>query len=268
MKLIQISDLHFVPPGATLLGLDPRARFDAAVADINANQADAELCLITGDLADRGHPQAYAELRAVLSGLRMPYHLMIGNHDSRDTFRGAFPEVLCDDNGFVQSVVRTSAGDFLLLDTHDPGKGSGAYCTARQAWLAERLQDAGERPVYIFMHHPPFDIAIPSVDEIGLAVPEGFIRTIEAGTNLRHIFFGHVHRPMSGVWRGIPFASLRSTVHQVAFDLQKPYPVPYSFEPPGYNVILIEDDRTLVHHHDYLDDTREAADRARELYPR
>ena len=35
MKLIQVSDLHFVPPGTLLLGLDPRARLAAAIADIN-----------------------------------------------------------------------------------------------------------------------------------------------------------------------------------------------------------------------------------------
>ena len=34
MKLIQVSDLHFVPPGTLLLGLDPRARLEAAGARV------------------------------------------------------------------------------------------------------------------------------------------------------------------------------------------------------------------------------------------
>ena len=95
MKLVQVSDLHFVPPGVRLLGIDPRARFSACVADINANHADAELCLLTGDLADRGAPEAYAALREALADLRVPYRLMVGNHDDRAAFRGAFPEAPC-----------------------------------------------------------------------------------------------------------------------------------------------------------------------------
>ncbi len=66
MKLIQVSDLHFVPPGKRLHGLDPRARLEAAIADINAAQGDAELCLFTGDLVDNGAPEAYAALGEAL----------------------------------------------------------------------------------------------------------------------------------------------------------------------------------------------------------
>ena len=70
MKLIQVSDLHFVPPGTRLFGIDPRAHLAAAIEDINAQHADAELCLFTGDLADHGDPQAYAALAETLAGLR------------------------------------------------------------------------------------------------------------------------------------------------------------------------------------------------------
>jgi 3',5'-cyclic AMP phosphodiesterase CpdA len=263
MKLIQVSDLHLVPPGVRLLGLDPRARLDAAIADINANHADAKLCLLTGDLADAGAPEAYAELREALSALALPYRLLIGNHDHRETFIAAFREATLDEHGFVQSVVRSGAGDFLLLDTHDPGVSSGRYCTRRCDWLRARLTEAEGRPAYIFMHHPPFDIGIPSLDNIRLHEPEGFAAAIAGFGNIRHIFFGHVHRPVSGNWRGIPFSALRATVHQVPLDFETVKPVPYDHEPPGYAVILLEDDRVVVHHHDYLDDSRVAVDTER-----
>ena len=97
MKLIQVSDLHFVPPGTRLFGIDPRAHLAAAIEDINAQHADAELCLFTGDLADHGDPQAYAALAETLAALRLPYRLLIGNHDQRDSFIQAFPEVPRDD---------------------------------------------------------------------------------------------------------------------------------------------------------------------------
>ncbi len=251
MKLIQVSDLHFVPPGTRLFGIDPRARLAAAVQDINARHADAELCLFTGDLTDQGAPESYRALREVLSELRLPYRLLVGNHDDRGNFAAVFPEAPRDENGYVQSIVPTSAGDLILLDTHEPGSEAGFYCAPRQAWLRERLGDSSGRPVYLFMHHPPFDIGIPSLDRIRLLEPEGLSAAIE-GADVRHIFFGHVHRPVSGSWRGIPYSALRSTVHQVPLDFGDKRSMPYSFEPPAYNVILICDDLTVVHHHDYM----------------
>lgn len=266
MKLIQVSDTHIVPPGRGLLGLDPRARLEACVADINRNHGDADLCLITGDLADRGEIAAYEVLREVLSALEVPYRLLIGNHDDRGNFLRSFPERPPDADGFVQSVVRCAVGDLLLLDTNQPGTGAGHYCARRRAWLRARLAQAAGRPVYLFMHHPPFDIGIPSLDRIRLQEPEDFADALAGAETVKHIFFGHVHRPVSGVWRGVAFSALRSTVHQVPFD-RVSQAVPYSHDAPNYCVILIEDDRVVVHHHDYLNDKPLASDVERDALP-
>ncbi len=45
-------------------------------------------------------------------------------------------------------------------------------------------------------------------------------------------------------------------MHQVALDWETETPVPFTLEPPGYNVIFLEPDKTVVHHHDFLDDSR------------
>jgi 3',5'-cyclic AMP phosphodiesterase CpdA len=271
MKLIQISDLHFVPPGVRLFGIDPRARLEAAIADINAHHGDAELCLFTGDLADHGAPEAYDALRETLAALQTPYRLTIGNHDDRDNFLRAFPEAPCDAHGFVQSVVSNGAGDIVVLDTHEPGQVSGSFCAKRQAWLRARLAEAADRPVYIFMHHPPLDIGIPSMDRIGLVDKQGFAEAVSgavAGSgagaaHIRHIFFGHVHRSMSGSWRGIPYASLRSLVHQVPLDFVAESPVPHDYAPPAYNVILLDEEDMVVHHHEFMDASRLPPEQAR-----
>ncbi|MFP6731652.1 MAG: phosphodiesterase [Alphaproteobacteria bacterium] len=255
MKLIQVSDLHFVPPGTLLLGLDPRARLEAAIADINQNHGDAALCLFTGDLADHGAPDAYDALAETLAALQLPWRLTIGNHDDRAAFLRAFPEAPHDENGFIQSVVSTDAGPVILLDTHEPGQGSGSFCARRQAWLQAQLKAAAGEPAYLFMHHPPLDIGIPSLDVIGLVDKQGFADAV-AGANIRHIFFGHVHRPISGSWGGIPYSALCSLVHQVPLDFVTKSPVPYDHAPPAYNVILLNDADTVVHHHNFLDASR------------
>ena len=265
MKLIQVSDLHLVPPGTLLFGLDPRARLAAAIADINQHHGDAELCLFTGDLADHGAPEAYDALRETLAALQIPYRLMIGNHDDRDNFQSAFPAAPRDEHGFVQTVVTTGAGDIILLDTHEPGQVSGSFCARRQGWLKARLAGAAGRPVTIFMHHPPLDIGIPSMDRIGLVDKQGFAEAVTGAgaAGIRHIFFGHVHRPVSGSWRGIPYAALRSLVHQVRLELVTGRPMSLDHAPPAYNVILFDGEDTVVHHHEFLDVSRLPADQER-----
>ena len=263
MKLLQVTDLHFVPPGVRLLGLDPKARLEACIDDINEHHGDAVHCFFTGDLADRGHPDAYAALRDTLEGLQVPYSLLIGNHDNRENFCTAFPEAPCDAMGFVQKVLELPRGVALLLDTHEPGQGWGSYCADRCAWLRARLTEYEGQPVYIFMHHPPFEIGIPSLDRIRLVESNGFEEVVGSSNGVQHIFFGHVHRPVSGSWHGIPYSALRATAHQVPLDFGDRRKVPYSLEPPAYAVITIEAEQTTVHLHDFLDKSAIPADQER-----
>ena len=90
MKIIQITDTHLMPRGTNLHGLNPCERLEACIASINEFHADAEMCIITGDLTDQGHPEAFHDLREILQQLPMPYHLLIGNHDHRKIFSENF----------------------------------------------------------------------------------------------------------------------------------------------------------------------------------
>lgn len=255
MKFIQITDTHLASPDTLLWGLDPRARLEAGIADINAHHTDAELCVITGDLVHKGKLGAYEVLRECLSVLELPYHLMIGNHDDRETFCRVFPDARCDEHGFVQNVVHTSAGHFVLTDTHEPRVAWGSYCARRRAWLKERLDEADEEPVYLFMHHVPFDIGIPSLDAIGQRDSAEIAELLAPYRNIRFIFFGHVHRPIAGSWQGFAFSTLRGTNHQVPFDLETLKPVPKDQAAPAYGVVFLDDSLTVVHFHDYLEDS-------------
>jgi len=254
MKIIQITDIHLVDRGYRLHGLDPLHRLETCIADINAKNADADLCIITGDLAHKGTIGAYEALRDCLRPLSIPCHFLMGNHDHRENFRKVFPATPCDENGFVQAVIDAAAGRFLLLDTVEQGQNRGSYCGKRRKWLQSQLEASHARPVYLWMHHPPFKIGIPCLDRIRLLNHADQIRQIiEPHQNIKHIFLGHVHRPVAGSWRGIPFSMIRGTNHQVPFDLDAFEVVPKSHEPPSYAIIFLEPGQTIVHSHDYLD---------------
>jgi 3',5'-cyclic-AMP phosphodiesterase len=255
MKFIHLTDPHLMAPGVKLHGLDPGARLAACVRSIAEHHADAAFCVVTGDISDRGEAAAYALASEVLAALPMPVHVIPGNHDERAAFVHAFADAAVDENGFVQNAIVNPAGHFLLLDTVSPQHGSsGGYCKPRRDWLAARLQEAGDRPVYLFMHHPPFDVALPDLDAIGMVEHEKFAALVARAGNVRHLFFGHVHRPISGLWRGIGFSTLYGTNHQVRLDFHGCGRLAFTSEPPAYSVVLIEPDLILVHTHHYETD--------------
>ncbi len=254
MKFLHLTDTHLVPQGHKLYGLDPNARLRAAVADINARHADATFVLVTGDLAHTGEEAGYRALSQTLDELSVPSYLLIGNHDDREAFKRVFCETKVDENGFVQSVVETAAGPFVLLDTNEPGTHCGWLCERRLSWLDRILSELRGRTVFLAMHHPPLALQLPALDAIGLLQHREFADVIRRHDYIRHIFFGHAHRPVHGTWNGIPFSTQRALNHQVAlqFDEQQSG-IRGSHEPPAYSIVLIQHDSVIVHVHDFLD---------------
>jgi 3',5'-cyclic AMP phosphodiesterase CpdA len=260
LDFIHITDLHILPAGETNYGLDPAERLRVAVESIAlrhgpGSATPAEFVIVTGDLTHHGQPEAYAQLRTILEGLPMPFHLMLGNHDEREHFRAAFPEQGFDPDGFVQQVIETDAGLFVLLDTKTAGTHAGALCEKRLAWLAARLAES-EGPLFLFLHHPPMPVGISQMDRIQLVNPADLAAVLAPHQpRIRHMFHGHLHRPLAGSWRGIPFSSIRGTAHQVALDLSERETAPGSHEPAAYALVRVTEDAVIVHSHDYLDQT-------------
>jgi 3',5'-cyclic AMP phosphodiesterase CpdA len=255
---IHLTDTHLVAPGQRLYGLDPIERLELAVADIARRHGPgsalpASFAVITGDLTHYGDPESYQALGAALDRLPFPAHLLIGNHDDRAGFRAAFPAAAVDAAGFVQWALDADGMRLIALDTHTPAGHHGELCQTRLAWLAARLAE-GNAPVLLFLHHAPLPVGIVAMDTLVLRQADALWDVLAPHrARLRHIFFGHLHRPISGSWRGIPLSTLRGTAHQVALDFLPRTNVPGSHEPPAYAVVLADAANLVIHSHDYLD---------------
>ena len=64
-----------------------------------------------------------------------------------------------------------------------------------------------------------------------------------------HLFCGHVHRNVSGLWAGHPFAALKSLHVQFDLDMTGAKLV-RSKELPGYAVILVSENGIVVNYRD------------------
>src|SRR5262245_25772413 len=103
-KIIHLTDLHLRGPGGLVLGIDPAVRLAAVVASINNNHADVACCIVTGDIADAGEVEAYAIAKELLSSLRVPLYMTLGNHDRRHAFLEIFPDVAVSPGRYLQTV--------------------------------------------------------------------------------------------------------------------------------------------------------------------
>lgn len=248
LKVIHVSDTHVAPFGQPVVGLDPCARLAAVVTAINRYHSDAACCVITGDLTDRGEIPAYEALATILAELRVPYRLLLGNHDNRANFRQVFRNEPVDQFGFVQSTADLGDVRLIFLDTlDDDHPGWGRMCTKRIQWLHEVFEDNGSRRSVIFMHHPPFSVGVPIFDDIVLNDPHPFLSKIRSEKSIMHIAFGHLHLTTSGVWHGIPFSCNRGVSHRIALSF-KPGITEFMESEPTYDIVTITEAGVLVHH--------------------
>ena len=180
----------------------------------------------------------------------------MGNHDIRSVARDILVDFPWHPDGFLHYELETNAGRFIILDSlHSDGIHSGQLCEIRLGWLRAKLNIAktNGNNVFLFMHHVPFDIGIPWLDRIKMENGDELCEILADFRNIRHMFFGHVHRPIHGSWHGIPFSTVKATAHQVALTFGEAK-LRFIGENPSYAVVLIDDDQVIIHDHSFMEE--------------
>ncbi|UTW10363.1 metallophosphoesterase [Marinobacterium rhizophilum] len=193
LRILQISDCHLSPePAGLFRGIDPLLHLQAVTADAQRRFAPVDLLLLTGDLTHHAEPGAYRRLLHSVEGLAHRRHWLPGNHDVAASMQAV--EALEPTLGCKQ--IDTPHWRILLLDsTHAPdGRGGGSLAPAELDWLQQQLNDAGQRWVFIVLHHNPVALGSAWQDAIMLGNAAAFWARVEACPQVRGIAFGHVHQ--------------------------------------------------------------------------
>lgn len=264
MLVAQITDTHILAAGA--LYHSPRTAFPAdagpgrsridtaaclarAIAALNALRPRPDVTVVTGDLADHGAPEEYANLRAILAAARMPVYVIPGNHDSRAALRAAFAaDGYFPAAGFLHYAVEDYPLRLVALDTNVPGFHHGELCAERLSWLDRTLAAAPARPTLVMMHHPPFPTGIGHMDADALRDPGGFAAVVRRHSQIERVLCGHLHRAIDHRFAGTIAGTAPSTAHQLVLDISDGAPAEFTFEPPGYQLHLWRDGVGLVTH--------------------
>jgi Icc protein len=249
-----VSDTHLRPPGATGVGgIDPASALAEAVGAISRLEQAPDAVVMTGDLADGGHEEAYALLRELLSPLPMPVYLLVGNHDAREPLAAAFPDharfAAGAPGGSLQYEADIGPLRMLVLDTLAPGHDWGELCDERLDWLEDRLARCAGRPVVVAMHHPPFATLVEPMDRIGLRRGgERLDAILRAHPNIERVICGHLHRAIDARFGGTIASTCPSTVHQMHIDFDPASPYRWTREPPQFRLHAWTPSSGLVTH--------------------
>ncbi len=221
MLIAQITDIH--------VGFDPDAhpeelnvvRFAAVLDRLRKAPHKLDLLVLSGDLTDHGDSRSFDTVTSMLSDIDCPVLPLVGNHDDRHALRKAFPGTP-DHGEFVNYAVEQQGLRIICLDTFEPGRHGGAFCTSRRDWLRRELEDGHGRPCVIFMHHPPI---VTGIDWMDPAPDEQWIQNFADSISgheaaIRAIHCGHLHRRVSACFRGIPLGITPSVAPLVALDLR------------------------------------------------
>ncbi len=143
--------------------------------------------------------------------------------------------------GFAQYCIALEGLRIIVLDTLETGRHGGGFCEVRSAWLKARLAEQRDTPTVIVMHHPPLDVGIawmdPGPDQPWIA---RFADAIAGHRQIRAIWCGHLHRPITASWKGITVTICPATAAELSLDLNpidpdRPDDRPMvNADPPGY----------------------------------
>ncbi|MDR2565576.1 MAG: phosphodiesterase [Bifidobacteriaceae bacterium] len=223
--VVHISDTHFTADRTPLHGVvDSDANLASVLAALEASSINPHAMIFTGDLADTGHPAAYARLRALVeptaSRLGAKVIWMNGNHDDRREFRRVLLDLDPTDEP-VDHVYDVDGLRIITLDTTVPGEHHGEVTDRQLAWLADVLSQPAPHGTLLAMHHPPLPSPLGIIDAVELRETDRLDPILRAG-DVRSILSGHLHYPTTATFAGVPVSAAAATAYSQ--DLQVVYP--------------------------------------------
>ncbi len=246
LAIAHLSDTHFG------LSRDAAPRTRRVLEHIAAMDPPVDVVLVTGDIADHGEAEEYAEAQQVLGELpaRIPMLMCPGNHDVREPY--AAMRGLAGD-GPVNEGHTLAGAAFLMLDSlvsAPPGEriDHGELTPETLDWLDAQLgsRPPGE-PAFVCLHHPPVEIHVSLMDPIRLRDSDRLEAVLRRHEHIVAVLVGHAHTACATTFAGLPLLVGGGVISTVPIDAEDEPTVAYDM-PPTFAVHLVGDDLRVVTH--------------------
>jgi 3',5'-cyclic-AMP phosphodiesterase len=243
-----LSDVHLLANGVKQYGaVEPEVGLAQALVRLGRLEPKPDALVFTGDLADKGEPDAYARLRELVepaaAELGAELVWVMGNHDERAPYaKGLFDS---DDDGPQDRVHDVGGLRIVALDTSMPEYHHGELLPAQLDWLRDLLATPADHGTILAMHHPP--IPVPTLEPAAIIelLDQHLLAEAIEGTDVRGILGGHFHYSSHSTFAGVPVSVASASCYTT-----DPAPVDRLVSGvdghQAFNIVHVYDDR-LVH---------------------
>lgn len=227
--------------------LDADEKLADLVTSIEKTGISPDAIIFTGDLADKGEPEAYIRLREAFQPVaeRLDTELIwvMGNHDKRDALRTHLldePESLAP----IDKVYEFNGLRVISLDSSVPGHHYGLVSSQQLEWLEHVLSEPFEHGTILALHHPPIPSVLPLAQVVELQ-DQNSLADVVKGKNIRSIIAGHLHYSSFGIFAGIPVSVASSSCYTQDLAVQLHTTAPRNGA-QGFNLINVYEN-TIIH---------------------
>jgi Icc protein len=222
-------------------------RAELVMAYLSLRPSLFDVLLLTGDLANDGSAEEYAQLRPLLDRSPTPVFMCPGNHDDRGAFRvGLLDEPASDQP--INRVHRIDGAVFVMCDSTIPGRDDGRLADETLVWLESELGETpSSTPVFVCFHHPPVVLHSPFIDRTRQTDEHRLAHVCHRHPNIVAVLCGHAHTPAATTFAGKPLI----VAPGIASTLVMPWEPGGDLDPdapPGVAVHVLDDDWRLTSH--------------------
>lgn len=240
MKIIQLTDTHLRGDNLLSFGKCDTSATVKKAMDYFKNMPEKDLpdmFIATGDLADNGNHTAYHKVKEYFSQLPRPVYCLPGNHDNRKDMYNILGRELCPIEPGMEPYLCYTIEDtpvrVIVVDTIVEGKHWGGITDKVADWLEAKLDEKPNKKTLVFTHHPPFETGMGFMDE-GFENLGRFEEILVRHKDHIQLCCGHMHRPISTIWRGVPITVSAPICMLMELDFSEPGGDRFFLGDPGY----------------------------------
>ncbi len=256
LVIAHLSDTHFGGRWA------PAERARRVLDHLSTLDPPVDVVLVTGDIAEHGTPEEYAEAARVLGAWAGPAPMFacIGNHDVREGYaawRGLPADV-------PQNQAHRVAGAlFVMLDSMVPAQSTaagepgeridyGVLAPETLDFLEDQLSSraAGER-AFVCLHHPPEPIHLGLMDPIRLRNSAELAAVLDRHRDVVAVLVGHAHSACTTAFASmsapIPILIPGGIASTITMDAE-PFKQITPDLPPTFAIHFVDDDGRITTH--------------------
>ena len=233
LVILQLTDLHYLAEsGQTMSNVDTELSFRQVLKVAQSQQGEADLILVTGDLAQAPCLSSYQRIVNELEKYQTRTICLPGNHDDLSLMQQVIraEQVNCTKHLTYQH------WQIICLNSKKNGTQGGYLASDELDYLADTLKKQADLNTLIAVHHHPVPTNSPWMDGMMIENSDELFSLLNNYPQVKAIICGHIHQELEIQKNNILILGAPSTCFQF-----KPLCTEYTLDEqqPGYRVLQL-----------------------------